>query len=47
MAKWTATAKARRAVLWHVIVCPNVTGKTKEMIAQSTRARSGSLAKVN
>ena len=28
----------------HAIVCPNVTGKTKERIAQSKRARAGSLA---
>ena len=26
------------------VVCPNVTGRTKEKIAQSKRARAGSLA---
>ena len=29
------------------VVCPNVTGYTKERIAQSKRARAGSLAIVN
>ena len=43
MAEWTAGAKAR-AGLQHAVVCPNVTGKTKARIAQSRRARAGSLA---
>ena len=34
MAKLTATEKAR-AGLWHAVVCPNVTRKTKERITQS------------
>ena len=33
--------------LRHAIVCPNVTGRTKERIAQSKRACAGSLAIVN
>ena len=43
MAKWIAAEKAR-AELRHAVVCPNVTGGTKERIAQSNRARVGSLA---
>ena len=43
IAKWIAAEKAR-AGLWHAVVCPNVTRRTKEMIAQSKRARAGSLA---
>ena len=35
------------AELWHAVVCPNVTGRTKERIAQSKRARAGSLAIVD
>ena len=31
----------------YAVVCPNVTGKTKERIAQSKRARAGSLTKVD
>ena len=42
MAKWIAAEKAR-AGLRHAVVCPNVTGRTKEKIAQSKRARGGSL----
>ena len=44
MAKWIAAAKAR-AGLRHTV--PNVTGRTKERIAQSKRARAGSLAIVD
>ena len=40
MAKWIAAEKAR-AGLRHAVVCPNVTGRTKEKIAQSKRARAG------
>ena len=46
MAKWIATEKAR-AGLRHAVVRPNVTEMTKEMIAQSKRARAGSLAIVD
>ena len=46
MAKPIAAEKAR-AGLWHAVVCPNVTGRTKERIAQSKRARAGSLALVD
>ena len=46
MAKWIAAEKAR-AGLWHAVVFPNVTGRTKERIAQSKRARVGSLALVD
>ena len=31
----------------YAVVCPNVTGRTKERIAQSKRARAGSLALVD
>ena len=46
MAKWINAEKAR-VRLWHAVVCPNVTGRAKEGIAQSKRARAGSLAIVN
>ena len=46
MAKWIVAGKAR-AGLRHAIVCPNVTGRTKQRIAQSKRARAGSLALVD
>ena len=46
MAKWTTAEKAR-AELRHAVVCPNMTGRTKERIAQSKRARAGSLAIVD
>ena len=36
-----------RAGLRHAVVCPNVTGRTRERIAQSKRARAGSLAIVD
>ena len=45
MAKWIAAEKAR-AGLRRAVVCPNVTGRTKERIAQSKRTRAGSLALV-
>ena len=41
--KWT-TAKKARARLQHSLLCPNVTEKTEKRIAQSKRARVGSLA---
>ena len=43
MAEWIAAKKARAGVR-HAVVCPNVTGRAKNSIAQSTRARAGSLA---
>ena len=46
MAKWITAEKAR-AGLRHALVCPNVTGRTNERIAQRKRARSGSLAIVD
>ena len=46
MAKWIAAEKTR-AGLRHAVVCPNVTGGTKEKIVESKRARAGSLAIVN
>ena len=45
-AKWIAAEKAR-AGLRHAVVCPNVTGRTKERIAQSKRARTSLLAIVD
>ena len=46
MAKWIAAEK-NKAGLRHAVVCPNVTGRTKERIAQSKRACAGSLALVD
>ena len=46
MAKWIAAEKAK-AGLRHAVVCPNVTERTNERIAQSKRARVGSLALVD
>ena len=46
MAKWIVAEKTK-AELRHAVVCPNVTGRTKERIAQSKRARAGSLALVD
>ena len=46
MAKLIAAEKAR-AGLRHVVVFPNVTGKTKKRIAQNKRVRAGSLAIVD
>ena len=43
MTKWIVAEKAK-AGLRHAVVCPNVTGRTKERIAQSKRACAGSLA---
>ena len=40
-------AEKTKAGLWHAVVCPNVTGRTKKRIAQSKRARAGSLTLVN
>ena len=46
MAKWIAAEEAR-AGLRHSVVCPNVTGNTKERIAQRKRAHAGWLAIVD
>ena len=46
MAKWI-TAEEARAGLQHAVVCPNVTGRAKERIAQNKRVRAGSLALVD
>ena len=43
MAKWIVAEKAR-AGLWHGVVCPNMTGRTKERITQSKHDLAGSLA---
>ena len=45
-AKWIVAEKTK-AGLRHAVVCPNVTGRTKERIAQRKRACAGSLALVN
>ena len=36
MAKWIAAEKKAKAGLRHAVVCPNVTGSTKERRAQSS-----------
>ena len=46
MTKWIAAERAREA-LRHAETCPNVTGRTKERVAQSKRARTGLLATVD
>ena len=46
MAKWIA-AEEIEVGLRHTVVCPNVTGRTKERLVQSKRARPGSLALVD
>ena len=46
MAKWIVAEKTK-AGLRHAVTCPKVTGKIKERIAQSKRARAGSLALVD
>ena len=46
MTKWIAAEEAR-AGLRHAVVCPNVTERTKERIAQSKRARAGSLVLID
>ncbi|CAM9343629.1 unnamed protein product, partial [Ascophyllum nodosum] len=45
-AKWI-TAEKTMAGLRYAVVCPNVIRKAKKRIAQSKRARAGSLAIVN
>ena len=46
MAKWIAAEK-NKAGLRHAVVCLNMTGRIKERITQSKRARAGSLALVD
>ena len=46
MAKWIVAEKAKAGPRYEV-VCPNVTGRAKKRIAQSKRARAGSLALVD
>ena len=46
MTKWIVAERAR-AALRHVETCPNVTGRTKERVAQSKRARTGLLATID
>ena len=46
MTKWIAAERAR-AALRHAAICPNVTERTKERVAQSKRARTGLLATVD
>ena len=46
MAKWIVAEKIK-ARLRHAVVCPNLTGRPKEKIAHSKRARAGSLALVD
>ena len=46
MTEWIAAERAR-AALRHAVICPNVTGRTKETVAQSKRARTGLLAAVD
>ena len=46
VAKWIAAEK-NKAGLRHAVICPNMTGRTKERIAQSKRARAGSLALID
>ena len=45
-AKWIVAEKTK-AGQRHAVVCPNVTGRTEKRIAQSKRARTGSLALVD
>ena len=45
MTRWIAAERAR-AALRHAETCPNVTGRTKERVAQSKRARTGLLATI-
>ena len=42
MTKWIAAERAREA-LRHAETCPNLTGRTKERVAQRNRARIGFL----
>ena len=46
MTRWFATERAR-AALRHAVVSPSVTGRTKERVAQSKRARNGLLVTID
>jgi len=46
MTKWIAAERVK-AALRHAETCPNVTGRTKERVAQSKRARTGLLATID
>ena len=46
MTRWFATERAR-AALRHAVVSPNVTGRTKERVAQSKRASNGLLVTID
>ena len=46
MAKWIAAEKIK-AGLRHAVVCTNMTGRAKDMIAESKRVRVGTLAIVD
>ena len=46
MTKWIAAERAKTAIR-HAVVCPNVTGRAKERVAQSKRARARFLAIVD
>ena len=46
MTKWIVAERAR-ATLRYAVICPNVTERTKERIAQSKRSRTGLLATVD
>ena len=46
MAKLVAAEKTN-AGLRHAVICPKVTGRTKDRIARSKRTRAGSLALVD
>ena len=46
VAKWIVAEKTK-ARLRHAVVCRNMTGRTKKRVAQSKRARAGSLALVD
>ena len=47
MTKLIAAERARAALRHADIICPNVTGRTKERVAQSKRIRTGLLAAVD
>ena len=44
MAKWIVAEKTNAGLRDAVVLCPNVTGRSKKRIAQSKQARAGSLA---
>ena len=47
VAKWIVAEKNKAGLQHAVVVCLNVTGRTKDRIAQSKRTRAGSLALVD